>query len=86
MRQLNTDFPVPDNLNQCQLDARQSVVSSVFLNTQGCHGPLSRWLIRTINKMTAMVFGTICLQALGVFYLAWLGYRRSIAFQKTLLH
>jgi len=27
-------MPVPDNLSQCQLDARQNVVNSVFLNTQ----------------------------------------------------
>ena len=33
MRYHNT-MPVPDNLSQCQLDARQNVVNSVFLNTQ----------------------------------------------------
>jgi len=83
MKRISDDLPVPDNLNQCQLDAKLGAVSSIFLNTQGCHGPLSRWLIRVINKMTAMVFGTICLQALGVFYLSWVGYRRSVAYQSA---
>lgn len=71
------DPPEPDNLKQCQLDAKQSVASSIFLHTQGCHSPISRWLIRHTNKIAAMVFGTICLQALGVFYLSWIGFRRS---------
>lgn len=81
MRQRDS-MPVPDNLSQCQLDARQNVVNSVFLNTQGCYGPLSRWLVRLLNKLTAMVFATVCIQAVSVFYLVWLVYRRSIALQR----
>lgn len=69
--------PEPDNVKQCQLDAKYGVTNSIFLHTQGCHSPISRWLIRHINKLSAMIFGTICLQALGILYLSWVGFRRS---------
>jgi len=42
--------------------AFKEAVFVLAYNVQGCYGPLSRWLVRVINKMTAMVFATVCIQ------------------------
>jgi len=43
-------LPVPDNPSQCQLDARQNVVSSVFLNTQVSHHADQEWSLICVRQ------------------------------------
>ncbi|KAK2140732.1 hypothetical protein LSH36_1264g00011 [Paralvinella palmiformis] len=48
-----------------------------LLQTQGCLSPLTRWLTGYISKITTLMFGSICVQAVNLLHLSWQGYQRQ---------
>ncbi|ELU16226.1 hypothetical protein CAPTEDRAFT_221832 [Capitella teleta] len=78
MRKEDGEVLLPENERQCRLDANRNLRSSKFIHSQGCLQGLTRWLMRYLSKVTALLFAAICMQAIAIIYLSWLSYKKNI--------
>jgi len=74
----------PENVAQCQQDARLNVRDSVFIYTHGCLEPLSDWFTSYVYKLQTALWGAACSQALACTKGIW-KLNRSIIIKTSIL-